>query len=635
MHETISKIEDILGKDGLLSRSFRDFEFRPTQIQMAELIEEAIIDKKQVIIEAGTGVGKTMGYLVPVIASRKKTVISTGTKNLQEQIFFKDLPVITKAMGVRINTLLMKGRTNYICLNRYHQHFDSISFLRPEMAELRQRIDSWLLKTGSGDRAELAWMKDNDSVWDLISSSSDRCIGPECLHRGDCYIMNLRRLAAKADIIIVNHHLFFADLMLKSDGFGEIIPRFEAVVFDEAHKVEEVATTYFGAGISSGQLLDLVTDAQKEAEENKVEDLIKAKKKLTSIRTGITLLDAAFSGAPEKGRINIQETEAEYKDALDSIRKGLRFIQSVYENPLSIRAQELENSIEMIFNKGKGDWLEWYEKKKRGVSFHASPLDIAGNMQEQLYTRVKSIVFTSATLSVNSTFDYIRTRLGISEDALEAICPSHFDFKEKVILYIPDDLPLPNNGDFVARITDRISEILKLSSGRALVLFTSYHNLNSVYSSLIDKLPYRIFKQGEAPRTVLLEKFREDTHSVLLATGSFWQGVDVPGETLSCLIIDKLPFDSPGEPLVAARIEVINQRNGNPFMEYQVPSAIIALKQGLGRLIRKSSDRGILAVLDKRIIKSGYGRFFINSLPEMKMSKSLKDLNGFIDNDIT
>ncbi len=626
-----SAIEKILGEDGLLSRSLKDFEYRPAQVHMASLIDDALNDDRQVIIEAGTGVGKTMGYLVPVIVSGKKTVISTGTRNLQEQIFFKDLPVITKAMGVKINTLLMKGRTNYICLNRYHQNFDSISFLKPETAIQRKRIDSWLNKTATGDRAELVWLGDDDDTWDLVSSSSDRCKGHDCPHRDDCFITRLRRYAAKADIIIVNHHLFFADLMLKSDGFGEVIPRFEAAVFDEAHKVEEIATAYFGAGVSSGQLLDLAKDAQKEAEEEKLPDGDKLTLSLTQIRTGVVQLNAMFSGEPDKGRIDIEEKEEGYKEALDHIKQGLRYIERAFENSLAMRAQELENSIDMIFNKGKGDWLEWYEKRKRGIAFHASPLDVAQNMREQLYSRVKSIIFTSATLSVNGTFDYIRSRLGIREDAVDTICPSHFNFEEQAILYIPDDMPLPNSKDFVPAITERIADILRLTSGRALVLFTSYYNLNSVYAALKDVLPYKIFRQGEAPRTVLLEKFRDDTHSVLLATGSFWQGVDVPGETLSCLIIDKLPFDSPGDPLVAAKIDVISKREGNPFMEYQVPSAIITFKQGLGRLIRKSSDRGILAVLDKRIIKSSYGRFFVSSLPDMKKSRRLPDLQGFID----
>lgn len=277
MDSTALTIENTLGEKGLLSRSLKDFEYRPAQIHMARLIGKSLDNKNMAIIEAGTGVGKTMGYLVPIIVSGKKSVISTGTKNLQEQIFFKDLPLLTKAMGIKINTLLMKGRGNYICLNRYHQQFDAISFLKPEIEVQRQRIDSWLSNTKSGDRAELDWMGDNESLWDSIASSSDRCGGPECLHRSNCYIMNLRRLAAKADIIIVNHHLFFADLMLKSDGFGEVIPRFEVAVFDEAHKVEEIATNYFGARLSSGQLLDLVTDVQKEAEVGEGFDIKKGK----------------------------------------------------------------------------------------------------------------------------------------------------------------------------------------------------------------------------------------------------------------------------------------------------------------------------------------------------------------------
>jgi ATP-dependent DNA helicase DinG len=625
-------IDKTLGKDGLLSRYLTDFEYRPAQVEMADLIDEALGLKGQVMIEAGTGVGKTMGYLVPVIISGKKTVISTGTKNLQEQIFFKDLPLVTGAMGIKVNSLLMKGRTNYICLDRYHQHFDMVSFLKPEMMEKRRLIDTWLNRTLTGDRAELSWLGDDDPVWDMISSSSDRCKGVECPHRDDCFIIRLRRLAAKADIIIVNHHLFFADLMLKADGFGEIIPRFEAVVFDEAHRVEDIATSYFGASLSSGQILDLAADVQKETEADKSGSPENLMINIAALKAGIAQINAFFLTAPEKGRLRIEEIEAEHKVALDSIKKGLKHIQVNFEDSFSARAHELENNLSLIFSRGKDNWLEWYEKRKRGVAFHASPLDISTNMREQLYQNVKTIIFTSATLSTGGTFDYIRSRLGISEEASEAIYPSHFNFMEQVLFYIPYDLPLPNNDEFVTAITGRIAEILNLSSGRALVLFTSYHNLNSVYNSLKGRTPYRIFRQGEAPKNILLEDFKRDTASVLMATGAFWEGVDVPGDALSCLIIDKLPFDSPGDPIVGARIDMISRREGNPFMEYQVPSAIISLKQGLGRLIRKSTDRGILAVLDKRIVKSSYGRFFIKSLPEMRIVNDLKGLEGFFEN---
>jgi len=624
-------IDKTLGKDGLLSRFLGDFEYRPAQVQMARIIDEALDLKNQVMIEAGTGVGKTMGYLVPIILSNKKTVISTGTKNLQEQIFFKDLPLVTGAMNVKVNSLLMKGRANYICLNRYHQHFDMVSFLKPEMMEQRMLIDAWLNKTVTGDRAELSWMEDDAPLWDMLSSSSDRCKGSDCPHRDDCFIISLRRLAAKADIIIVNHHLFFADLMLKSDGFGEIIPRFEAVVFDEAHRVEDIATSYFGASLSTGQILDLAADVQKEAEVNKPGTPENMMMNIAALKAGIAQINSFFLDAPEKGRLNIDKIESEHKTALDSIKKGLKYIQGNFENSLSARAHELEDNLNLIFSRGKDNWLEWYEKRKRGVAFHASPLDISVNMREQLYRNVKTIIFTSATLSTGGTFDYIRSRLGIPEEAGEAIYPSHFNFMEQVLFYIPHDLPLPNSDEFVPAITGRIAEILRLSSGRALVLFTSYNNLNSVYNALKGKISYRILRQGEAPKNTLLEDFKRNTGSVLMATGSFWEGVDVPGEALSCLIVDKLPFDSPGDPIVGARIDMINTREGNPFMEYQVPSAIISLKQGLGRLIRKSTDRGILAVLDKRIVKSSYGRFFIKSLPEMKIVNELKALEGFFN----
>ncbi len=625
-------IDKTLGKEGLLSRYLADYEYRPAQVKMARIIEDALHLKNQAIIEAGTGVGKTMGYLVPVIMSGKKTVISTGTKTLQEQIFFKDLPLVTGAMGVKVNSLLMKGRANYICLNRYHQHFDMVSFLKPEMVEQRGLIDAWLSRTVTGDRAELSWLNDDDPVWDIISSSSDRCKGAECPHRDGCFIISLRRLAAKADIIIVNHHLFFADLMLKSDGFGEVIPRFEAVVFDEAHRVEDIATSYFGATLSAGQILDLAADIQKETDTDKSGAPEQMMINIAALKSGITQINSLFHDAPEKGRLNIEEIEAEHKIALDSIVKGLRHIEANFDNSFSARAHELEESLKLIFSSGKANWLTWYEKRKRGVALHASPLDISVNMREQLYQNVKTIIFTSATLSTGGTFDYIRSRLGISEEAFEAIYPSHFNFMEQVLFYIPYDLPLPNSDEFVPAITGRIAEILRLSSGRALVLFTSYNNLNSVYDSLKGRLPYRMLRQGDAPKNTLLEDFIRDTGSVLMATGSFWEGVDVPGEALSCLIIDKLPFDSPGDPVVGARIDMIKNREGNPFLEYQVPSAIISFKQGLGRLIRKSADRGILAVLDKRILKSSYGRLFIKSLPEMKIVNEVAELNGFFYN---
>jgi len=622
-------IEDILGRDGSLSAAIHDFEFRPSQIKMAQLIQRALRQDSYAIIEAGTGTGKTMGYLVPVIISGKKTVISTGTKNLQEQIFFQDVPLITESLGIKLKTLLMKGRKNYICLHRYNQHFIQPSLIAAAGKDARGRIEQWLKKTESGDRAELDWLSDDDPLWDAISSTSDQCLGMECPQMKDCFLNELRRKAARADIIIVNHHLFFADLMVKRGGFGEIIPRFQAVIFDEAHKIEETAVNYFGESVSSGQLQDFAKDVEKEIKEKGARREISDR--LNIIREGAERLQRIFALSEDKARITEQDLAMINEGPARDIREALNNVRQKTGQIISIRAEGLMQSIEMVFSYHVPGRLKWYERKKRGITFHSSPLDISDTMREDLYGGINTIIFTSATLSTNGTFDYIRSRLGIPEDALEGIYPSHFDFTEQSLFYIPLDLPGPNAADFAAMASARIREMLEISSGRALVLFTGYSNMNTVYNRIKGALPYSVLRQGDAPKSALLEEFRRDTHSVLLATGSFWQGVDVPGESLSCLIVDKLPFDSPGDPLVSARITSIGEREGNPFMEYQLPSAIIQLKQGLGRLIRKRSDRGVLSILDNRIIKSRYGRLFFESLPDMPVTHELSDVRKFFE----
>jgi ATP-dependent DNA helicase DinG len=607
---------------------------------MARLIEDSVRKKIPAIIEAGTGTGKTLGYLIPLVLSSKKTVISTGTKNLQEQIFFKDIPLLSLATGLAIDSLLMKGRKNYLCLYRYHQHFSRPSLLEPVSEKVRERIDIWLTKTEFADRAELPWLEDDDPLWDAISSTSDQCLGTDCIHYDSCFLNALRRSAAQSRIIIVNHHLFFADLMVKKSGFGEIIPRFQVAIFDEAHNIEEIATTYFGESVSTGQLLELVNDVEKETKEISHIDKITLKNNINLIKKGAEQLRELFENSNDRERLNKERLLIINQGPARDIRRGLNHIEQksglkeLKEAPfqaIAIRAGELEQSLEKIFSFDDPDWLNWYEKRKRSVTFHISPLDISKSMQELLYKNVKTLVFTSATLSTNGNFDYIRSRLGLPHDTLEGLYPSHFEFKEQTLMYIPKDMPNPNDPPFATRVAEMVMEILKISSGRALILFTSHNNLNLVHGEIEGRIPFTVLKQGDAPRSVLLEDFRQDTSSVLLATGSFWQGVDVPGEALSCLIIDKLPFDSPGDPLVAARIESIRTRGGNPFMEYQLPSAIISLKQGLGRLIRKSSDRGLLSIMDTRMITSRYGRFFFLSLPEIPLSHELHDVHRFFE----
>ncbi len=632
-------IQEILGQDGMLAHSLKGFEFRSSQIQMALLVKECLQRELPAVIEGGTGTGKTFGYLVPVVLSGKKTVISTGTKNLQEQIYFKDLPLFQGATGLRIDAMIMKGRKNYLCLHRYHQYLSKASPLIPGLQGQRPKIERWLKKTEFADRAELAWLTDDDTLWDGVSSTSEQCLGAECMFLDECFLGRLRNRAAKSRIIIVNHHLFFADLKLKKGGFGEIIPRFQVAVFDEAHKIEEIATTYLGESLSTNQLAELATDIEKEIKDLPGLDKAKTKKRLDAIKAASEHLRDFFDERGEKGildgetRLNLAEGPA--REAV----KALRYIQ---ENPdmrgsesitlpaLLARAGELGQLLEEILKTRDTGWLNWYERRKRSLLLHASPLDISERLNELLYHRERAVIFTSATISTNGNFDYIRSRLGLHDEVLESIYPSHFDFGRQTLMYIPRDLPIPSDPRFGQQVAKRTLDILKITEGRALVLFTSYHNLNIAYQILRDKLPYPIYRQGDAPRTVLLDEFRNDIHSVLLATGSFWQGIDVPGEALSCLIIDKLPFDSPGEPLVAARINLIRNRGGNPFFEYQVPSAIISLKQGLGRLIRKSSDRGILSILDNRIMTSRYGKLFFHSLPQIPISHDLSDIGRFL-----
>jgi ATP-dependent DNA helicase DinG len=647
MHNIPLTIEDILGPDGLLARSLQGFEFRSPQLGMALLIHECLQRKIPGIVEAGTGTGKTFGYLVPLILSGKKAVISTGTKNLQEQIYFKDIPLLRKATRLNIDAMIMKGRRNYLCLFKYHQYFSQSSLFKTGLAQTKQRLEEWLKKTTFADRAELSWLADDEPLWDAISCPSDQCLGAHCMFLGDCFLSRLRSKAARSKIIIVNHHLFFADLKVKKSGFGEIIPRFQVAMFDEAHNIEEIATSYFGESLSTNQLIDLVNDLEKEIKGLRDGVKGKLKKHLNDIKAATQLLRTLFNDREDKGRLDhealssISEGPArEISRALKYLQEktGLRKLDDVHPETaedrtsfyaLAARAEELNQLLEQVLGKRDTNWLNWYEKRKRALVLHASPLNVSERMNELLYEKVQTIAFTSATLSTNGNFDYIRSRLGLPEDVLEGIYPSHFDFGTQTLMYIPKDLPAPNRPNFGSEIAQRVLDILKRTVGRALVLFTSYYNLNLVWLVLKDNVPYTVLRQGDAPRSVLLDAFRHDVHSVLLGTASFWQGVDVPGEALSCLIVDKLPFDSPGDPLVAARIDAVRDQGGNPFMEYQVPSAIISLKQGLGRLIRKSSDRGILSVLDTRIMTSRYGQFFLDSLPKTPVSHDLSDISSF------
>ena len=640
MPDSSFTIKEILGQDGLLARSLPGFEFRSSQLQMALLLQQALQEKTPAIVEAGTGTGKTFGYLIPVILSGKKAVISTGTKNLQEQIYHRDIPLLQKVTSLNIDAMIMKGRKNYLCLYRYFQFFSQPSLLKTGMEKTREKMERWIKKTRFADRSEISWLADDDVFWDELSSTSDQCLGSKCTFLEECFLNRLRSQAAKSKVIIVNHHLFFADMKVKKGGFGEIIPRFQVAVFDEAHTIEEIATGYFGETLSTNQLMELVNDFEKEINNLEGPDTRKFKRHLKTIKVELEKLREFFSGQGERGRLDPAALSDINTGPGREIRKGLQYIQQKAglkerDNPtlqaLLARTGELNQLLDNILCKRDINWLNWYENRKKSLVLHASPLDISERMNDALYQKLHTVAFTSATLSTNGTFDYVRSRLGLPDTTLEGIFPSHFDFENRTLLYLPRDLPNPNASDFASKVAERVTKILEKTEGRALVLFTSYHNLNLVFQILKDSIPYTLLRQGDAPRSILLEEFRKNIHSVLLATASFWQGVDVPGESLSCLIIDKLPFESPGDPLVSARIDAIREKGGNPFTEYQVPSAIISLKQGLGRLIRSSSDRGVLSVLDIRVMTSRYGKLFLESLPRIPISHDLDDITRFFE----
>jgi ATP-dependent DNA helicase DinG len=606
-------------------------------MEMARLIERSIQQGIPAIVEAGTGTGKTFGYLVPLVLSGRKAVISTGTKNLQEQVYVKDLAILGKATGLHTDAMIMKGRKNYLCFHRYHQVFSQRSLL-PTEEEIKRGLDEWLKVTQFADRAELAWLPEDDSFWESLSASSDQCLGANCVFLEDCFLNRLRREAAGSRLIIVNHHLFFADLKVREGGFGEVLPRFQAVVFDEAHNIEEIATSHFGESLSTGQLLDFADEVERGIVRGRVSNKRPLKRHLNAIRAGSQQILSWFKVPEQKGRLD-QETLArlwagpglEIRKALEAIKVHPDLMQpgDFRLQDSMARAADLNRLIEEVLKFKGGNWLNWYERRKRGLVIHRSPLDVSDKMNEVLYDHRKTVVFTSATLSTGGSFAYIRGRLGIRGEALEATYPSHYETGKQCLMYIPKDMPTPADARFGQHVAKRIAAILQRTAGRALVLFTSHYNMNLVYGMLEGTMPYALYRQGDAPKSVLLEAFRQDVHSVLLATGSFWQGVDVPGESLSCLIIDKLPFDSPADPLVSARIDAMRAEGLNPFTEYQLPSAIISLKQGLGRLIRKSSDRGVLAVLDTRILTSRYGKFFLASLPTMPVSHELSDISDF------
>jgi ATP-dependent DNA helicase DinG len=598
------------------------------------------------LAEAGTGTGKTLAYLVPAILSGQRALVSTGTKNLQEQIYFKDVPALRAALGVNFSATCMKGRANYLCLHRLDQineRGDARSF-----DVFLPVIQEWAGRTETGDRAEIEDLPEDLAFWNEVSATSDTCLGSECPRYDECFVTRMRQEAATSDLVIVNHHLLCADAAVRRGAFGEVIPACHQVVLDEAHQLEDVATQYFGMSVSSYRLEDLARDIERAAAAAEIypqtaDELSRCASQLRErareFFTELALNHRGGSGqARGEERVRIvgstlaesEESTAELTGALDLAEASLSLAQTPAapgERPdahgatdavdllaLARRAREIRDELRFMIRADDPAFVYYVEFRGRGVFLRAAPIDVSSIIREVLLDRARTTVLTSATLAVDGSFSYVRARLGV-EVADEVRVPSEFDYSRQALLYLPPRMPDPRSLDFAPAAGREVCEILKRTRGRAFVLFTSYATLRAVQALAEMVLEYPILVQGSAPRTVLLRRFRETPNAVLFATASFWQGIDVAGDALSCVIVDKLPFASPADPIMAARIEAIRAAGGEPFDEYQVPLAILALQQGLGRLIRHRQDRGVLAVLDPRLRTRGYGRRFLDSLP--------------------
>ena len=636
---------NFFGPGGLLSRTHPAYEFRRGQLQMAQAVEQAIAERRHLIVEAGTGTGKTLAYLMPAIRSGKRVMISTGTKNLQEQLFYKDVPFIEQVLfpegNRRLSVCYMKGRSNYLCRKKLYDLTDQPVLNGLDEIEQYRAISAWEQTTGGGDRAELASLPEASALWHKLDARADTCLGQKCSSWDKCFITEMRRRGMESDIVIVNHHLFFADLAIKQQAEGApdagILPEAGIVIFDEAHELEDVAGSYFGISVSAARVEELCRDVEGSLQRNR---------NYTASFSGAikSLREKAgffFSLLPEgDGRFafdNRREFLEENGDEFVALQQSLARVGAEIENmpskpeemfTFARRAQELQMQLGFVMENEDKNTVFWIERRRgarerQHVSLQATPIEVGSILQECLWSKLESAVLTSATLAVGGGFDYIRGRLG-ADHARDLVLPSHFDYQTQALLYVPPDLPDPRTPQFAAKAAERIRKLLEITRGRAFVLFTSYAQMRDIHERLLGEIEFPLLLQGDAPKSALLEEFRATPNCVLFATSSFWQGVDVQGEQLSCVIIDRLPFAVPSDPVVAARVKAIDADGGNAFFQYQVPAAVITLKQGFGRLIRSLHDRGLLALLDNRILKKQYGRVFVESLPNYRRTTDMK-----------
>ena len=634
---------EIFGLGGLLERCLPGvYEFRRSQLEMAEIVEEAFQGKQHALIEAGTGTGKTLAYLIPAIRSGRRVVVSTATKSLQEQLFNKDVPFLRKHFAPELKVAVMKGRSNFACRQKVHLMEGQPVLKGMDEVDWFAQIRDWEKVTETGDRAELDFLPDDAELWQRLDARRETCTGQKCPEFNRCFITWMHQRAHEADIIIVNHHLFFADLALRKDDFGSILPEYSAVVFDEAHEIEDVASEYFGQQVSNYRFEELARDAEHAlrlkglATPSILKRVVRLRERARSFFEVFPPREGRFAFDHAQRTSFLEQNREAYDELVSAVKKLETDLAALPTKPdevmaIARRAFEVRGELALLLESNERNFVYWFERRGKGVFLVATPIDVSEILRERLFEVFDTVVLTSATLAVGGRFDFLKQRLGLGV-ARERVLPHEFDFRSQALLYIPTTMPDVREARFAPQAAEEIARLLEITRGRAFCLFTSYTQMNDVYERIRERVDFPLLVQGTAPRSVLLDRFRNTPSAVLFATASFWQGVDVPGEQLSCVIIDRLPFAVPTDPVVAARVRALQEEGRNAFAEYQVPEAVLALKQGFGRLIRSRADRGVLTILDNRILRMQYGRIFLESLPEYTTTQDIAAVGRFMQN---